>query len=117
MIGIILLYWIGKYFYKLAETFEKSKWGYAILGIITYYGSIVLIGIVIGILFEVISPGAIDGINETLLGILMLPFGILSCYLLYKFLEKKWEKQQPNPVELINDIGKPVDDTLNTSIK
>ncbi|WP_067146725.1 hypothetical protein [Pseudotamlana agarivorans] len=117
MLGLVLLYWIGKYFYKLAETHNKSQWGYAILGVITYYGGIIVCGFIIVLLFELMSPGAIDSVNDSLLGILMLPFGILSCYLLYKYLEKKWQKEYSNPAELIDDIGKPVDDTLNTSTK
>jgi len=39
MFGIILIYWVGKYFYQLAIEFNKSKWGYAVLGLATYYGS------------------------------------------------------------------------------
>ena len=44
MLGFILLYWIGKYFYKLAEKYQKSEWGYALLGIGSYYGGILLAG-------------------------------------------------------------------------
>ncbi|MDO6759789.1 hypothetical protein Q4566_06210 [Tamlana sp. 2_MG-2023] len=106
MLGLVLLYWIGKYFYKLAEVYNKSKWGFVILGILSYYSGILLFGFIVGILFELFSPGAIDGINDTLLGILFLPFGILSCYLFYKFLEKTWEKNKPNLMESIDEIGK-----------
>ena len=65
-----------------------------------------LCGFFVGIIIEIISPGYIDTVNETLFGILMLPFGILSCYLLYKHLEKTWEKEKPNLNELIDEIGK-----------
>ena len=103
MLGLVLLYWIGKYYFKLAEKFEKHKWGYAILGIVSYYGGIFIGGFGIGITMEIVSPGYIDTVNETLLGIFMLPFGILCCYLLYKYLEKTWTKNQP--IDLINEIG------------
>ncbi|KAB1066551.1 hypothetical protein F6U93_14125 [Tamlana haliotis] len=106
MLGLILLYWIGKYFKELAEAYNKSKWGFAILGILSYYSGIVLFSFIIGLLFELFSPGSIEGVNDTLLGILMLPFGILSCYLLYKFLENKWKKNKPNPFESIEEIGR-----------
>ncbi len=106
MLGLILLYWIGKYFYKLAEEFEKSKWGYAILGIIIYYGGIFFFGIILGIIVELVSPGAIDGVNDTILGIVMLPFGILCCYLFYVYLEKTWKRQNPNPINMIDEIGR-----------
>jgi len=73
MLGILLLYWIGKYYYKLAEAHDKSKWGYAILGIVMYYASVVVSGLLIGIVIELIWPGAVDTINELLLSILVLP--------------------------------------------
>ncbi len=106
MLGLILLYWIGKYFYKLAEEYNKSKWGFAILGVVVYYGGILSFSVIIGIMMEIISPGFFDTFNETLFSFLMLPFGILSCYLLYKYLEKTWKKNNPDPIELIDEIGK-----------
>ncbi|QLE01693.1 hypothetical protein HX109_09035 [Galbibacter sp. BG1] len=103
MLGLVLLYWIGKYFYRLADEYQKSKWGFALLGIATYYAGIVGMSFFIGILVEVFSPGLLDNANETLFGFLMLPFGILSCYLLYKFLEKTWEQNKPDSIDLIGN--------------
>ena len=94
MLGILLLYWIGKYFYKLAEEYNKSKWGFAILGVVVYYGGTLVFGFLMGIIGEVISPGFFDDFNETVLGLIILPFGILSCYLLYKYLDKTWKMKQ-----------------------
>ena len=106
MLGIILIYWIGKYYYKLAERFDKSKWGFAIVGIATYYGVAIGVGIMIGIVMELLNPGFFDTFNETLFSLLMVPFGLLGCYLLYKFLEKKWKRDYVEPFDLIEDIGK-----------
>ncbi len=106
MLGLLLLYWIGKYFYKLAEAYDKSAWTYAILGIVAYYGGTLVFGIIFGIIAEIISPGFIDSFNENLLGLLMLPFGLLSCYLLYKYLEKTWKKNRPvNEIDQIGDVN------------
>ncbi|WP_405296668.1 hypothetical protein [Algibacter sp. Ld11] len=105
MLGLVLLYWIGKYFYKLAEVYNKSQWGFAILGIVVYYAGIVIFAFALGIIAELVAPGAIDGVNDTLLGIIMLPFGLLSAYLLYKYLEKTWEKNKPNTDVMIDEIG------------
>ncbi|TMM57146.1 hypothetical protein FEE95_11685 [Maribacter algarum] len=104
MLGLLLLYWIGKYFYKLAEEYDKSQWGYAILGIISYYGGTIFFGIIIGILSEIVAPGSIDTVNETVLGLIMLPFGVLTCYLLYKYFEKTWKKNMP--INEIDEIGR-----------
>ncbi|MBL55876.1 MAG: hypothetical protein CMP61_01685 [Flavobacteriales bacterium] len=96
MLGLLLLFWIGKYFYQLAEQHNKSKWGFAILGIVVYYSSIIIFSFLLGIVMEIISPGFFDSFNEILLGIMFIPFGILSCYLFYKFLDKKWKKNKFN---------------------
>lgn len=104
MLGLILLYWIGKYFYKLAEKYDKSKWGFAILGIAVYYGGIIFFSVITGIILELTAPDTLENINETLLGLLMLPFGILSCYILYKQLEKNWDRNKPiNEIEQIGN--------------
>ena len=105
MLGALLIYWIGKYFYQLAEEHEKSKCGYAILGIAIYYLGSFGAGIVVGIVFGIISPGYIETVNETLLSVLLLPFGILACYVLYKYLEKSWNKNKSNSNE-IEEIGR-----------
>ena len=104
MLGLILIYWIGKYFYKLAEEYGKNKWGYAILGIVSYYGGIIVFSFITGIVVELTAPGAIESMNETLLGLMMIPFGFLSCYLLYKYFAKTWKKNLP--VDEIQDIGR-----------
>ena len=36
--ALIFIIIAGKYFMQLAEQYGKSKWGYAALGIISYYG-------------------------------------------------------------------------------
>ncbi|WP_025743522.1 hypothetical protein [Aquimarina pacifica] len=105
MLGLLLLYWIGKYFYKLAEEYNKSKWGFAILGIVVYYGGIIFFSLIIGIIFEITSPGFLDTFNETLLSIIMIPFGMLSSYLLYQYLEKIWKKNRSDLHESIDKIG------------
>ena len=105
MLGLLLLYWIGKYYYQLAQKFDKSKWGFAILGVATYYGvmiSVMLIFLVIcllaGIEFDFEA-------NETLMSLAAIPFGFEGVYFLYKFLEKKWTKEYVNPLAEIDAIG------------
>lgn len=106
MLGLVLLYWIGKYFYKLAEEYSKSKWGFTVLGIVSYYGGTLFFGFTFGIIAEIISFGYLDDFNDSVLGLLALPFGILSCYILYKYLEKTWKKEDPRNNNDIDEIGK-----------
>jgi uncharacterized membrane protein HdeD (DUF308 family) len=92
MLGLILLYWVGKYFYQLAERNNRSKWGFAVLGILSYYAGIVLFGFLAGIILEITYPGFVEEGNDFLIGIMIIPFGILTCYGTYKLLENRWEK-------------------------
>jgi len=102
MFGLLLLYFIGKHFYKLAEEYGNNKWGYAILGIVAYYAGIFLFAFILGIIIEIISPGFIDTINDLLLGIMIIPFGILTCYLLYIALKKRWKNDDTNEINHLN---------------
>ncbi len=104
MLGIIFLYWVGKYYFKLAEKYNKSKWGFAILGIAAYYSGILFASLTIGILLGLYAPELIDGINDTLFGIMMLPFGFLMTFGLYKFLKMTWEKNE-SPQNEITEIS------------
>jgi hypothetical protein len=92
MIGLILLYFVGKAYYDLADTHGKSKWSFAILGVASYYGGIFLGGIGIAVIYEIVSPGTIEQMNETLLGVMAIPLGVLVCWGLYKFLQSNWRK-------------------------
>ena len=106
MFGLILLFFIGKYYYKLAEQFNKSKVGFAILGVVLYYAGTIVFGLAFGLIAEVVSPGYIDTINEYALGLLSVPFGLITCFLIYKYLKKQWQKSSSANVDIINEIGK-----------
>lgn len=107
MLGIILLIVIGKYFYKLAEDFDKNKWGYAILGIAGYYAGTIIGGIILGlILVFIYSDIEIESMSENRLGLIALPFGLISAYILHYFLKKKWKKEREIEKGAIDNIGK-----------
>jgi hypothetical protein len=101
MLGILFLYWVGKYYYKLAEKYNKSKWGFAILGIASYYSGILIATVITSLILGLYAPQYFESINDTLFGVLMLPFGFLMTFGLYKFLKMTWAKNEPNPDEFI----------------
>jgi len=102
MFGLILIYWVGKYFYQLAEKYNQNKWLYAILGIVIYFVSQLLTGLFLGIL-DMIFGWNINWDN-TAINLLGLPIGIGFSYLLYILLEKKWKKEEVK-IDSIQDIG------------
>jgi hypothetical protein len=92
MIGLLLIYFVGKYFYDLAGQHNKSKWGFAILGIISYYVGTFIGGIVIALMFEFFLETSLDDFSEIVLGIMAIPMGVLACWGFYKVLENLWSK-------------------------
>ncbi|MCB0444100.1 MAG: hypothetical protein KDC68_00290 [Gelidibacter sp.] len=108
MLEIVIIFYTGKYFYKLAENYNKSKWGYAILGVITYFVAAAIGGVILMLLdtqFEL----NINWESKLLLTVLILPFCVAICYLLYFLLKKNWEKSVVIVKDEIQDIGKEIE--------
>ena len=94
MLGILLIFFIGRYFYNLALKYDKNAWLYAIIGVVTYYGSGLVVGFAIAILALVFEwEDILDEGNTLLLNLLSIPVGILGCYIVYYFLEKNFKGQ------------------------
>lgn len=93
MLAFLLLYFIGKQFYNLAESFQKNGWGYAIAGIAAYYGGTFIGGFIIAIAYLTLSTTPYEEANEYGLTLLALPFGLLGCWVLYRILKNNWEKK------------------------
>jgi len=92
MIRIVLIYFLGKPFYDLSIKFEKKKWLFAVLGVVAYYAGTFIGGFIIALGYE-FSGNNIDDLDDTLLGFMVLPLGLLAAYLYYQALKRKWEKQ------------------------
>lgn len=93
MVGLILLYFVGKAFYDLAGLNNKSGWLYAILGVGSYYAGLIFGGLLIAIGYE-LFVGSIDDVNDTLLSFLALPIGVLACWGFFRILKSRWEKKE-----------------------
>ena len=92
MIGLILIYWVGKSFYDLAGKHGKNQWGFGILGVASYYGGIFGGIFLIGLVLAAVNPGSIDDISDPQATIMGIPFGVLTCWSTYTFLKKNWSK-------------------------
>jgi len=109
MLGLILIYFVGKKFYELAHEHDRSRWGFAIAGVASYYASAICAGVVIATIIEINSPGYLNDANDMWFGLLGIPFGILACWGFYKILENNWSKArveaQPDTLDggMIND--------------
>ncbi len=107
MLGLILIYFIGKQFFELAFEYKKPQWPYAILGVVTYYGSLLLFAFILGIILGITGNADVVESNKFLFGILCIPIGYLCAWILLKVLEKKWKKnvaQKVTTTELLDDL-------------
>lgn len=106
MLGLIIIFIVGKNFYELSLDYGKKKWLYAILGVVSYYAGTFMIGLTIGLYSEITGRGSIDTMNTLMLNLIALPFGILTCYLFYRWLKRKWQKEKQAMVDEIHEINK-----------
>ena len=104
MFGLLLLYFIGEKFYKLAASFDKSKWGYTILGIVAYYIGTFVFAVLLWVGVYLWGDTLEEEMNSTLINIVAVPFGLLSCYGLYTFLKKHWGKNSVEDPGVLDDI-------------
>jgi amino acid permease len=103
MLGLLLIYFAGKAFYDLADLNNKSKWGFAILGVISYYVGLALGAFGIGILMAY-TDKTLDSTGEFVISLCAIPIGILTCWLFYKILENRWLNQATAEVDSSGDI-------------
>lgn len=106
MLGLFLLYFIGKNFYNLAADHGRSEWGFAILGVVAYYVGTFIGGIVLVIAFELLSSTSIESMSDMAIGFMALPFGILSCVGLHYLLKGIWTKKPGFDPSIIDEIGR-----------
>lgn len=97
MLGLFFIYFIGKQFYELAQDHDRSGWGYAFFGVFMYYVGTFVGGIAIALTCYLLDTNFED-INDSVLSILSIPFGMLICWLTYYLLKKKF-------IDNISDIN------------
>ncbi|NNF81504.1 MAG: hypothetical protein HKO96_07385 [Flavobacteriaceae bacterium] len=109
MLGLILIFFIGKYFYELADKHQKNNWVYAIIGVVVYYAAGAVLGVILG-LADIVFTFGIDWENAVGLNLLGIPAGLAADYGLYYLLKKKWESETVVPDDEIMKIGQVEED-------
>lgn len=103
MLGLLVIYWIGKWHYNLAELHKKTKWLYAILGVLIYYAFTFGASLLI-VIFAVYTGGDwINSIPEIALGLLGIPFGIAATWGFRSIMKKQWETEVVVFSEILDD--------------
>ena len=109
MLGILVIYWVGKQYYELAFRYNKSKWFWTILAIIIYFSSQFLFGLILAFLFPAMFVDLDTG-KSFFINVMGVLFGLLAWYIVLKILESAWEKQSysiiANGETIIDQIGR-----------
>jgi hypothetical protein len=79
MLSLVLIYFVGRRFYDTAQKYNQSGWLYAVLGVLSYYGGIMVGAVILGIVLGLFFPAFLDETSEMLLGLMTIPIGILAC--------------------------------------
>ncbi|WP_370478244.1 hypothetical protein [Tamlana flava] len=110
MLGILLIYFIGKRFYDLSEGYNQNKWLYAILSVVIYYASGMIMLILVAILDLFFFSWGFDWESSFGINLLALPIGLLTVWGFYTLLENRWKKSVVVVKDEINDIGKKLEE-------
>ena len=91
-LGYILLFYIGFYFYRLAENHNKNKWLYGLLGVVLFF-----ISLFVSVLLERFFRG--DEINEfdiAIISVKSIFIGTLVVFIVFQILDSLWERKKNN---------------------
>ena len=101
MLGYIFLYYIGFYFYRLAENHKKNKWLFGIVGIATY-----IFGNTLYILYDnFFLEQNINNFNILFFSFKSFSSGVLSIFILFHLLNFIWSRKKVTREEDIDEIG------------
>jgi hypothetical protein len=75
---------------------------------LVYVGGSLFVGLLLGVLNEIFGWG-IDFENNPVIRFMDIPVGLLSCYILYLILDKKW-KSEVVEIDSIDNIGNSTDE-------
>ena len=91
MLGLLLLYFIGKSFYVLAKPYKKNAWIFAIIGIAAYYFGTIIGGVCVGLFYAIVlESSSLEDLSRITLALIVVPFGLLTCWGLYLILKRNW---------------------------
>ncbi|MGB0851308.1 MAG: hypothetical protein ACPGTP_08665 [Bacteroidia bacterium] len=115
MLGLLLLYFIGNEYHKLRLKYRPNSksWSFILLGIAAYYFGTIVFGTISFVLTDLFYNKGVEGTSEFAISLIAVPFGILSTYLMYSYLKKKWIKEYVDPEQALEEIGSDIVNSQN----
>ncbi|WP_299014187.1 hypothetical protein [uncultured Polaribacter sp.] len=97
----ILLFYIGFYFYRLAENHQKNKWLFGFIGIVIYF----LGAIVHPVYLMLFSELTVDEFDLTAIGFKSFTLGLVFVFVSFQILNGIWNRKKKIKKEEIERIG------------
>lgn len=102
MLGLILIYFVGRNYFELAHEHNRPAWLFAILGVLTFFFGQFFLGTIVATLI-VSSTGAISDGTYLLVSVISIACGAAAIWFMYKRLESFW-KANPKPSKSGRDL-------------
>jgi hypothetical protein len=74
------------------------------LGVVTYYAGSFVAGIFLVILDLLMGWNWVGNEHDLVIGLISLPFGLLACWGVYKYLEITWQKATTKTLKVDNQV-------------
>ena len=90
MLSIIIAIVVARQFMSAAEKFNRTKWLWAVIGVVTFIGSQLLMGVILGLFF--LSDGDLDVGNSLAINLVGLALGTGIAFLVLYLMKNNAEK-------------------------
>lgn len=87
-LGYIFIFYIGFYYYRLAENYKRNKWLFGFLGIFFYY-----VGIILYVLYQrIFVIEEIDEFDMTSISFKVFVVGFVIVFVIFHLLNYIWSR-------------------------
>ena len=94
-LGYIFIFYVGYYYFRLAENYKRNKWVFGFLGIFFYY-----FGIVLYVLYQKIFViEEIDEFDLTSLSLKSFVAGFIIVFFMFHWLNYIWSRNDKKKVK------------------
>ncbi len=100
MVGLLFIFFIGRWFYNLVQGKGWQAWGLACIGVVSYYFGTITFVVVI----ELLDAFVFTEISLTLVEVVSFIPGLLFCYMVYVLCKKYIRKSQGTGSSTANKV-------------
>ena len=101
MLGVVIIYFLGRSVYRLAETYHKNTWGHAVGSVLFYYLGTFVAGIAIYLLAD-LNGGNLENTSDMAINLMAVPFGLAFWYAYRAFFKHRWAQAPESDMELLD---------------